>query len=70
MMRIQLSDASHLDDLMAALLRGDCLPTPTGLDTLVVVHPWARDEREARTELLFFLRAWQASHPQVDVQLL
>ena len=69
-MRIHLSDVSYVQDLILALLRGDCLVTPTGLDTLAVIHPSAGDESEARTELLFFLRAWQARHPEVDVQLL
>jgi hypothetical protein len=68
-MRVQLSDPSYLQDLILALRHGDCLATPTGLDTLVVVHPWARDDEEARTELLFFLRAWQASHPHTGVEL-
>lgn len=69
-MRVQLSDATYLEELAVALLQGDCLPTPTGRDTLAVVHPWARDENEARTEMLFFLRAWQARHPHIEVQLL
>jgi hypothetical protein len=68
-MTVQLSDASYLEELAAALLRGDCLPTRTGPDTLAVAHPWARDENEARTEVLFFLRAWQARHPNVEVGL-
>jgi hypothetical protein len=69
-MRVQLSDPAYLDELAAALLQGDCLPTPTGHDTLAVAHPWARDENEARTEMLFFLRAWEARHPHIEVNLL
>jgi hypothetical protein len=68
-MRVRLSDPSQAHDLALALVRGDCMVTPAGLDTLTVVHPSARDEEEARTELLFFLRAWQASHPGVSVRL-
>ena len=68
-MRVRLSDPSHARDLALALARGDCVATPAGLDMLTVVHPSARDEEEARTELLFFLRAWQAGHPGVSVQL-
>jgi hypothetical protein len=68
-MRVRLSDASYAHDLTAALLRGDSLVTPAGHDTFTVVHPFARDEHEARMELLFFLRAWQARHPGVDVEI-
>jgi len=68
-MRVRLSDPSHARELALALARGDCMVTPAGLDTLTVVHPFASDEEEARTELLFFLRAWQARHPEVSVQL-
>jgi hypothetical protein len=38
-----------------------------GEGTLEVIHPHAHDAKEARTELGFFLRAWQRAHPQVDV---
>jgi hypothetical protein len=69
-MRLHLSDASYLDELADDLLRGDCLPTRTSGDTLLVAHPWARDEHEARVELLFFLRAWRTRHPDVEVELL
>jgi len=68
-MRVRLSDPSHAHALALALARGDCVVTPAGLDTLTVVHPSARDEDEARSELVFFLRAWQARHPEVSVQL-
>ena len=68
-MRVRLSDPLHARELALALARGDCVVTPAGLDMLTIVHPFARDEEEARTEVLFFLRAWQAHHPEVSVQL-
>jgi hypothetical protein len=34
-----------------------------------VTHPLA-DETEARMELAFFLRAWQATRPDAEVELL
>jgi hypothetical protein len=68
-MRIQLSDASYVHDLASALLHGDCLATPAGHDTLTVMHPSARDDDEAHTEVLFFLRAWQEAHPGVSFRL-
>lgn len=68
-MRIRVSDSTWLGKLAADLLRGDCLASAVDAETLEVLHPYAHDEREARTELAFFLRAWQSRHPQVDVTL-
>ncbi len=68
-MRIELSDPGHLDELYSALQEAECVPIRTGRDTLLVLHPLAVDEVEARTELLFFVRAWRARRPGVDVKL-
>ena len=66
-MKVQVSDPSCLPELVDDLLRGGCVPSTVGERTLEVTHPQAHDAREARTELGFFLRAWQRAHPQVEV---
>jgi hypothetical protein len=41
------------------------VPARVDDETVDVIHPDATDAREARTELGFFLRAWQSRHPEV-----
>lgn len=66
-MKVRLSDPSCLPELVDDLRRGGCVPSTVGEGTLEVVHPNARDAREACTEIGFFLRAWQSAHPQVEI---
>jgi hypothetical protein len=61
-LRVKLSSPALGDELMAALVAGDCLCARTGDDTFVVLHRAAEDEVEARTELEFFLAAWSSGH--------
>lgn len=68
-MRVHLSDSSLLARLAEDLRRGGCVPSLAEGETLDVVQPDARDVREARLELTFFLRAWQCRHPEVEVRL-
>lgn len=68
-MKVHLSDSSCLVELVHDLLRGGCVPMAVDDDTLEVVHPEAETADEARTELTYFLRAWQSRHPDVDVRL-
>ena len=64
-MRVHVSDAASLDALVGDLLRGGCVPARVDEETVELVHPEAGDAKEARTELGFFLRAWQSRHPEV-----
>lgn len=64
-MRVHVSDSAFLDALVGDLLRGGCVPARVDEETVDVIHPDAADATEARTELGFFLRAWQSRHPQV-----
>ena len=57
-MRIRLSSPDLGDELVAALVAGDCLCARTGDHTFVVLHRAAENEAKARVELGFFLRAW------------
>ena len=68
-MKVHLSDPSYLFELVSDLLRGGCVSRPVDDETLEVVYPDAETADEARTELTFFLRAWQSKHPDVDVRL-
>jgi hypothetical protein len=67
--RIQLSDPGLLDDLRDALVRADCSTVAVDTNTLLVIPPLPIDE-EARMELAFFVRAWQATRPGIEVELL
>lgn len=58
-----------LDDLIAAFRHGGCAARRTGPRSCSVEHAAAVDEREARIELAFFLRAWRARHGGVRALL-
>jgi hypothetical protein len=68
-MRIQLSDSAWLSTLIDDLVRGGCVPSKVDDETVEVIHPHAANLREARTELTFFLRAWQSRHPEVQLNI-
>ncbi len=71
-MRIRVSNRGVADDLQAALQEADCVIARVGDDTVDVEFPWADDEaeaRQARLELTFFVKAWQAQHPGLDAAL-
>jgi hypothetical protein len=68
-MKVHLSDPRYLFELVNDLLRGGCVSRALDEGTLEVVHPHAETAEEARTELTFFLRAWQSRHPDVAVWL-
>jgi hypothetical protein len=69
-MRVHVSDSASLPRLVDDLLRGGCVPSAVDEETVEVIQPYAEDAREARTELVFFLRAWQARHPDVELTLI
>jgi hypothetical protein len=51
-----------VDDLVRALRQSGCRVRRTGEWSCAVEHLDAVDEHEARVEVTFFLRAWQAHH--------
>lgn len=67
-MKVRISPEG-LEELSEALLHGDCLCIPAQDETCEVLHPYAFDEREARIELTFFLRAWQLGRPDFRAEL-
>ena len=70
MLRIHVNDnAAALAELRQALMDADCSIAQASDDTLLVTQPLA-DESEARMDLAFFLKAWQAKTPDAEVELL
>jgi hypothetical protein len=71
-MKIRLSHPGRADDLRAALEAADCRAARTSDDTVQVEIPWAEtagDVHQARIELAFFVKAWEAQHPGLRVAL-
>jgi len=64
-MRIRLSEAALLPQLVEHLLAHDCVAQPVDEQTCAIVHVHAQDAAEALIEVLFFLRAWKAQHAAV-----
>ena len=66
-MRVRMTRPEIADELTDALASGDCLCARVDEDTLLVVHRFAKDDEEARVELEFFLRAWNAAGATVEL---
>ncbi|HEY8765295.1 MAG TPA: hypothetical protein VIM18_13965 [Solirubrobacteraceae bacterium] len=69
-MRIKLSDPIHVDELDATLREAEIVSVRADDSTLVVLHPLATDETEAKIELAFFVKAWCARRPELQFELL
>jgi hypothetical protein len=67
--RVEITRADLMPRLMEALARSGCFVRGTSANTLDVVHPKAPDEREARLELAFFLRAWELDYPGAGLRI-
>jgi hypothetical protein len=68
-MRVRISEPRLMANLVETLRRGDCEFARLRDDELEVTHPHAETDAVARMELRFFLRAWQAQHGHVRVEL-
>ncbi len=71
-MKIHLSHPGRADELRAALEAADCRAARTAEDVLHVEIPWietAGDVIQARLELMFFVKAWEAQHPGLTAAL-
>jgi hypothetical protein len=71
-MKIRVNNPSRADELRAALEAADCRAARTADDTVQVEIPWIEspgDVRQARLELAFFVKAWEAQHPGLRVAL-
>jgi hypothetical protein len=59
---VHVDQPELVDDLVASFRSSGCRAHRTGIRSCAVRHEAARDEDEARVEVTFFLRAWQARH--------
>lgn len=59
---VHVNRSELVDDLVGALRKSGCYARRTGPWSCAVEHVDALDETEARVEVMFFLRAWQARH--------
>jgi hypothetical protein len=67
-MKIQV-DPEAREELIAFLRRADCKVRADDDGTLDVDVPDAIGEDQARLEVDLYLKAWQASHPDVEAHL-
>jgi hypothetical protein len=71
-MRIQISRSDLVDALVRALNETDCSAARAGAHLVDVFVPWLHrggDPRQARIEVLFFVRSWGLAHAGFDAQL-
>jgi len=68
--KILLSDAAYLDELIAYLDSEGCIVDQVGPNLVEVSRLSSVRHDQARFELDLFLQAWRASHPEADVRLL
>lgn len=69
-MKILLSDAAFLDELIAYLVSEGCIVERVGPNLVEVSRLSSVRHDQARMELDLYLQAWRAAHPDVDVKLL
>lgn len=68
-MKIQVPPEAR-EDLLQFLRRAECVVAAENETIVVVEVPDALGEEQARMEVDLYLKAWQASHPHVDAQLI
>lgn len=66
-MRIKVRPEAR-EDLLQFLRRADCEVEAEDDSTVLVNVPAALGEEQARMEVDLYLKAWQASHPDVEVE--
>ena len=69
-MKILLSDAAFLDELVAYLVREGCIVEQIGPNLVEVSRLSSVRHDQARMELDLFLEAWRVARPDADVRLL
>jgi hypothetical protein len=68
-MRIQVHPAAQ-EELLEFLRRVNCEARADGDEALIVEVPDALGDDQARLEVDLYLKAWQASRPDVEAHLL
>jgi hypothetical protein len=72
-MKLLISHPDLAPELVNALNATDCLAARTGPNMVQVYAAWlvdGGDTAHAAAELLFFVKAWAASHPEFTATLL
>ena len=69
-MKILLSDAAYLDDLIVYLFTVGCIVEQVGPNLVEVSRLSSIRHDQAHMEIDGFLEAWKSSHPEVAVRLL
>ena len=67
-MRIKVPPEAR-EELLQFLRRADCQAEAEDDSTVVVQVPAALGEEQARMEVDLYLKAWQASHPDMDIDV-
>ena len=67
--KILLSDAAYLDELIAYLVREGCIVEQVGPNLIEVSRLSSVRHDQARMELDLYLQAWRAVHPEAEVKL-
>jgi len=67
-MRIKVPPEA-LEELLQFLRRADCQAEAEDDSTVVVQVPAALGEEQARMEVDLYLKAWQASHPDMELDV-
>lgn len=68
-MKIQVPPEAR-DELLEFLRRADCEVAVEDDQTVIVEVPAALGEEQARMEVELYLKAWQASRPELEAHLL
>lgn len=65
--RVTISIGALLPELIDSLRNAGCFAAQLSDHACAVRYPRAVDERELRSEVEFFVRAWQLTQPSVTV---
>jgi hypothetical protein len=68
--RIQFSDPSVVAEATEFFRRVECAAVAASDDTIDVSLPGSFSEQQERAEISTYLRTWQATHPDVSVEIL
>ena len=68
-LRIQVHPEAR-EELLEFLRRADCITRVDDDGSVVVEVPDAIGEEQARLEVELYIKAWQASHPDVEAHLI
>lgn len=71
-MRLTVSDSALVPELVTALRRGRCVADRGGRSGVEVAFPWVTtvwEAQQAVVELVFFVRAWEATHPGISIRV-